>query len=226
MSVKYVTAVSAAVLVSCLTTSEVPAQGRYNKPEIISRGNGEIEVVFDNGCTVFYNSRGARANDLPACQRNQLAYADKAAESYRLIQERENRDRDNNRNDDRYDDRGPEIIAEGGYVRVEFGNGCTLVYEDSGRRVKTDPACRDRQIRRADDAMAEYRPRPGHGHGHGRPPRIIAENDYVRVEFSNGCTVVYEAYSGKRVKSEPDCGDRQLRQADREFTAYRRDRRY
>jgi hypothetical protein len=55
-------------------------------PEIIAGTNGEAEVIFKNNCVVYYNARGQRKTNLPACKPDQVRQADSAITNYRKEQ--------------------------------------------------------------------------------------------------------------------------------------------
>lgn len=125
----------------------------------------------------------------------------------------------------------PEIIAgRNGEAEVIFKNNCVVYYNARGRRTDSLPACRDRQISRADDAIAAYRREQGldggssgHGADRDRPPEIIAgRNGEAEVVFANNCVVYYNA-RGRRTDSQRACRDRQIQQADQAMAAYRRE---
>ena len=126
----------------------------------------------------------------------------------------------------------PEIIVgRNGEAEVIFGNNCVVYYDDRGRRRDSLPACRGRQIQRADQAIAAYRREQGldggstdHSPGYSsRPPEIIAgRNGEAEVIFDNNCVVYYDSWGG-RTKNLPACHRRQLQQADDAIAAYRRE---
>jgi hypothetical protein len=225
---KHSMAVITGLFAASIAAGEVMAQSE--PPEIIAGRNGEAEVVFRNNCVVYYNARGRRTDSLPSCRDRQIHRADEALAAYRREQ---GHDGGGHTDHGRDDDRPPEIIAENGYVRIEFGNGCTVVYDNRGKRVKTQPACRDRQIRRADEAVAAYRREQGLDRGgnnggrgdDGGPEVIMSGNGSSRVQFANKCIVYYDD-RGRQQRILPVCRDGQIRQADQAIDAYRRERGY
>ena len=56
-------------------------------PEIIMGSNNEGEVIFSgNNCVVYFDSRGYRTRNLPACSGDQIDHAEKAMRGYRSEQ--------------------------------------------------------------------------------------------------------------------------------------------
>jgi hypothetical protein len=56
----------------------------------------------------------------------------------------------------------PDVVIDGnGKSRVVFGGGCTVSYDDRGRRTGHTRPCDAIQVRRADEAMGTYRQEHG-----------------------------------------------------------------
>ncbi len=55
-------------------------------PQIMMGSNGEGEVIFNNNCVVYYDKRGRRTSNQPACSSRQLNRAADAMASYRREQ--------------------------------------------------------------------------------------------------------------------------------------------
>jgi hypothetical protein len=55
-------------------------------PEIMVGTNGEGEVIFKNNCVVYFDKRGRRTSNLPACNQGQIDRAIDAMASYRREQ--------------------------------------------------------------------------------------------------------------------------------------------
>jgi hypothetical protein len=128
-------------------------------------------------------------------------------------------------------DRPPEIIAgRNGEAEVVFSNNCVVYYNDRGRRTDSQRACRDRQLRQADEAMAAYRREQGlddrpadhGGGGYGGPEIIFGNAGYSRVEFGNKCIITYDN-KGNRQQIRPASQAHEVQQADRAIAAYRRE---
>lgn len=134
-------------------------------PEVFMGGNGEGEVVFGNTtCTVYYNQRGDRTRNLPACSSGQIRNADNAMASYRREQGYPvagyGGQSHNNGNPS---GSVPEVRVESnGRGKVVFSNGCTVSYSKSGKRVDNTKPCNDSLRRQADDAMGRYRREQGY----------------------------------------------------------------
>lgn len=69
-----------------ITTQILTLPAKAAPPEIIAGTNGEAEVIFKNNCVVYYNARGQRKSNLPACKADQIRQADGAISSYRKEQ--------------------------------------------------------------------------------------------------------------------------------------------
>ena len=55
-------------------------------PEIMVGTNGEGEVIYKNNCVVYFDKRGRRTSNLPACNQGQIDRAIDAMASYRREQ--------------------------------------------------------------------------------------------------------------------------------------------
>jgi len=55
-------------------------------PEIMVGTNGEGEVIYKNNCVVYFDKRGRRTSNLPACSQGQVDRAIDAMASYRREQ--------------------------------------------------------------------------------------------------------------------------------------------
>jgi hypothetical protein len=55
-------------------------------PEIMVGTNGEGEAIFKNNCVVYFDKRGRRTSNLPACNQGQIDRAIDAMASYRREQ--------------------------------------------------------------------------------------------------------------------------------------------
>jgi hypothetical protein len=55
-------------------------------PEIMVGTNGEGEVIYKNNCVVYFDKRGRRTSNLPACKQGQVDRAIDAMASYRREQ--------------------------------------------------------------------------------------------------------------------------------------------
>jgi len=55
-------------------------------PEIMVGTNGEGEVIYKNNCVVYFDKRGRRTSNLPACSQGQIDRAINAMASYRREQ--------------------------------------------------------------------------------------------------------------------------------------------
>ena len=55
-------------------------------PEIMVGTNGEGEVIYKNNCVVYFDKRGRRTSNLPACSQGQIDRAIDAMASYRREQ--------------------------------------------------------------------------------------------------------------------------------------------
>jgi hypothetical protein len=64
------------------------SQGSHDgsPPEIMVGTNGEGEVIYKNNCVVYFDKRGRRTSNLPACNQGQIDRAIDAMASYRREQ--------------------------------------------------------------------------------------------------------------------------------------------
>ncbi len=127
-----------------------PGAGPGPRPEIVDRRGGEFDVQFTTGCAAFYDEDGDRRDDNGRCARDELNRADAAAERYAK------------RNPDRPGVGGdgplPTVTKErDGSPLVEYSNGCTVRFEQSGRFIGGSKACSKDQIERARKAAYEAR---------------------------------------------------------------------
>jgi hypothetical protein len=181
-------------------------------PEIRRHGDG-YRATYADGCVVRYDRRGRREGAGRDCRDGQVRRADAAM-------------RQHNR-DEAQGGGGsvspPRVEARrGGGFRAEFSDGCTVRYDDRGRRQGATSGCRDRQLRRADDAVAEHRRDRDHGHRTGEPTISGDLRGTAAVVFEDGCVVSYDE-RGRRVDASR-CDRRQIERADREVAEWRRAR--
>ena len=134
-------------------------------PQIIAEANREAEVVFSGNCAVHYDAEGRRIRGRSTCSSEQLAEADAAQTAYR-----EEQDWDDPQVEDAMAEDAPagdaDVAVEGGMPavvidgngksRVVFGGGCTVSYDDRGRRTGHTRPCDATQVRDADEARVTY----------------------------------------------------------------------
>jgi len=137
--------------------------------------------------------------------------------------------READRRDGRWnEDRPPQIhMDDKRFGRVIFDNGCMVFYDPPGRRGQSRGGCNERQLRRADEAMAAYRRERGHGRDDddrswnrgdrgddGSPPNlVVSRNGSGEAIYANNC-VVQLSPQGRRVRSSPQCTPRQISAAE------------
>lgn len=134
-------------------------------PQIIAGANREAEVVFSGNCAVHYDAGGQRIRGRSTCSSEQLTEADAAQTAYRQEQGWDDPDADpamteqaGETTDVEVEGGMPEVVIDGnGKSRVVFGGGCTVSYDDRGRRTGHTRLCDATQVRRADEAMSMYR---------------------------------------------------------------------
>ena len=140
------------------------------QPQIIAGANREAEVVFSGNCVVHYDAEGRRIRGRSTCSSEQLAEADAAQTAYREEQGWDDAEAHAMTEDvpagaapDAAGEGGmPDVVVDGnGKSRVVFGGGCTVSYDDSGRRTGHTRPCDATQVRGADEAMATYRQEQG-----------------------------------------------------------------
>ena len=140
-------------------------------PQIIAEANHEAEVVVSGNCVVHYNAEGRRIRGRSTCSSEQLAEADAAQTAYRQEQGWDDPDADHAMAEDApageavdaaVESGMPEVVIDGnGKSRVVFSGGCTVSYDDRGRRTGQTRPCDATQVGRADEAMATYRQESG-----------------------------------------------------------------
>ena len=141
------------------------------QPQVIAGASREAEVVFSGNCVVHYDAEGRRIRGRSTCSSEQLAEADAAQTAYRQEQGWDDPEADSVTAEDApageaTDAAGeggmPDVVIDGnGKSRVVFKGGCTVSYDDSGRRTGLTRPCDATQVRGADEAMATYRQEPG-----------------------------------------------------------------
>ena len=139
------------------------------QPQIIAGANREAEVVFSGNCVVHYDAEGRRIRGRSTCSSDQLAEADAAQTAYREEQGWDDAEAHAMTEDvpagaaDAAGEGGmPDVVMDGnGKSRVVFKGGCTVSYDDSGRRTGLTRPCDATQVRGADEAMATYRQEQG-----------------------------------------------------------------
>ena len=135
-------------------------------PQIIAGANREAEVVLSGNCVVHYDEEGLRVRGRSTCSSEQLAEADAAQAAYRQEQGWDDPGADATPEEVPADAKAdaaveggvPEVAIDGnGKSRVVFRGGCTVSYDDRGRRTGHTRPCDATQVRDADEAMASYR---------------------------------------------------------------------
>jgi hypothetical protein len=135
-------------------------------PQIIAGANREAEVVFSGNCVVHYDAEGRRVRGRSTCSSEQLAEADAAQTAYREEQGWDDPEADamaedvpaGAAEDAAVEGDIPEVVIDGnGKSRVVFRGGCTVSYDDRGRRTGQTRPCDATQVGSADEAMATYR---------------------------------------------------------------------
>ena len=135
--------------------------GRWNEdraPQIHMDGNRFGRVIFDNGCMVFYDPQGRRGQSRGGCNERQVRRADEAMRAYRDQQGHDRYDSDRSWNrGDRGDDNTPPnlVVSPNGSGEAIYTNNCVVQLSASGRRVRSSPPCSQRQLRVAEEVMAE-----------------------------------------------------------------------
>ena len=162
------THVAAALIALTVFFAALPAKA--STPEVVTKRNGETEVVFrENNCVVYYDARGrlVRAND--NCRRQQKQQANAAHMQYRSEQDVTSRSREEQGDPEAgfaewQRQQGaaqsvPEVrVRRNGQGEVIFeGNDCVVNFNPQGKRVKQNRNCSREQVQRADDAMARHR---------------------------------------------------------------------
>lgn len=140
--------------------------GEGDPPEIRIIGDGASEVRFRNGCVVTYNEKESQTRSrAEGCNRDEIRRADDVI----ALRER-----------DAELTAPPQIIVvENGESEVRLSEGCVIFYNSKGSRVRTRPACRESQIRRADQEIASYRRDQRRD---GDAPRLeIVDSDYRKL---------------------------------------------
>lgn len=128
------------------------ADGGGIPPQIIERSNDEVEVGFGDNCVVSYAAGGRRSRSVSACSDEQLAQADDVMAIH--LQEKEMEDA---AAEQAVDGELPEVVISNGFGRVAFPGGCTVTYNNLGRRTESTRLCGPTEVRRADEAVAAYR---------------------------------------------------------------------
>ena len=135
-------------------------------PQVIAGANREAEVVFSGNCAVHYDAEGRRIRGRSTCSSEQLEEADAAQDAYREEQGWDDPEADDatavdapqgEPADAAVEGAMPDVVIDGnGKSRVVFGGGCTVSYDDRGRRTGHTRPCDATQVRDADEARATY----------------------------------------------------------------------
>lgn len=188
--------------------------GPAGAQQIRNSGNGAVQVVFGNGCVVYYDYAGRRTHH-EACALDQVRRADAVMA------------------DAAGGSDGPPVVTmTGNGAQVSVGAGCIVYYDRSGQRT-SHSSCGAEQLRLADRSMVGYRHEqtfnsgggwngynPGwSGYDRDRPRVIFSGNGSGRIVFPDRCVVFYNS-NGRQI-SHQSCGRDQLVRADRTMAAYR-----
>lgn len=140
-------------------------------PQIMAEANREAEVVFSGNCAVHYDAEGRRIRGRSTCSSEQLEEADAAQTAYRQEQGWDDPEADpamaeeapaGEAADVAVEGGMPEVVIDGnGKSRVVFRGGCTVSYDDRGRRTGHTRPCDATQVRLADEAMSTFRREQG-----------------------------------------------------------------
>ncbi len=127
---------------------------------------------------------------------------------------------------------GPSLArTSGGGLAATFRNGCVVTYDAGGRRHSADRRCRNRQIERADNAVARALGRSGGQRAESRRGGRSAEsggggmrvtpgkNGRLAVSFGSGCVVRYGS-DGRR-RNAKGCTAAEVSSADSAAATYR-----
>ena len=135
-------------------------------PQVIAEANREAEVVFSGNCAVRYDAEGRRIRGRSTCSSEQLAEADAAQTAYREERGWDDPEADDAMAEDAPAGEATDVAVEGvmpdvvidgnGKSRVVYGGGCTVSYDDRGRRTGHTRPCDATQVRDADEARATY----------------------------------------------------------------------
>lgn len=206
--------------------------------EIRTMNDGQTQVRYWGGCTVYYDYAGRRINH-QSCGGDQLQRADA------LMASRQQAYGGNWGNNYGYNNGNygygnysrPRVdFDQSGYGRVTFPEGCSVSYDNSGRRI-SHQSCGQEQLAIADRAVAGGRQggwnsgwnpdwnSGGGWNGYGAPTRIfMSSSGSGHVLVGNNCTVYYDG-SGRRTSHE-GCGQAELQQADQALYSWRRNQGY
>lgn len=135
------------------------AAGRI-PPQILA-GTDRAEVVFGDNCIVSYDAAGRRTRNLSACTGEQIEEADGAMAAYRMEQEKKEEEAADPTIEPAAAPALPEVVISNGFGRVAFPGGCTVTYNDLGRRTDITRPCSAEEVQQADAAMAAYRSEQG-----------------------------------------------------------------
>ncbi|WP_143103391.1 hypothetical protein [Albimonas pacifica] len=129
---------AAAVLAlsACAQQEPLKAQPGGGAPQVNRHANGSYTVRYDNGCIVTYNQDGRRSGS-QACRPGQVERADSAVQAAAGAPGAGGLTVNRHRN---------------GSATVTFNDGCTVTYNDRGRR-SGSRGCTARQVERADRAI-------------------------------------------------------------------------
>jgi hypothetical protein len=196
-------------------TSVVAAFSSAEAQNIKTLPQGEQEAHFNNGCIVFYDSRGNRTH-YQGCSNDQLRKADKA-----IAQQ----------GGQGHAGEPPRIVMGGnGEGEVIFrDNNCVVYYKRNGERDRANSSCDRSQRQQADDAMKRYRREQGLDggnpqHSGDEPPRIVmlGSGEGQVIFRNNNCVVSYKR-NGERDNATSTCNQGQREQADDAMKRYRRE---
>ncbi len=123
-------------LSACAQQEPLKAQPGGGAPQVNRHANGSYTVRYDNGCIVTYNESGRRSGS-QACRPGQVERADDAVQ------------------DDSEARGGGGLTVNrhsNGSATVSFNDGCTVTYNQEGRR-SGSRNCHPKQVSRADRAI-------------------------------------------------------------------------
>ncbi len=202
------THVAAALIALTVFIAALPAKA--STPEVVTKRNGETEVVFrENNCVVYYDARGrlVRAND--NCRRQQKQQANAAHMQYRSERDVTSRSRE--------EQGDPEAGFAEWQQRQQAGE------EGDPEAGYAEWQRRRQEAERGDPEAGFAEWQRQQGAAQSVPEVRVRRNGQREVIFEGNDCVVNFNPQGKRVKQNRNCSREQVQRADDAMARHRRE---
>ena len=126
-----------------------------NFDNIRTLGNGRTEIRVSRDCVTTYDGSGYRIRTSRGCSGNEITRSDNQYASYRASYD----DRGFGRNRGFGGNRDNIRSFRNGETQITMSYDCTITYDATGYRIRSEPGCSGNDITRADRQYANYRGR-------------------------------------------------------------------